>query len=109
MKILKSINNVLVAILRGELLLRLKVDRIFIHIVYLLFVVWTTLYVSLKIEQTLLKVEKNRTEIENLKIYHAQKSCELAEYDRIGKVQDMLEEMGSDVTLPTKPAGRIVR
>lgn len=104
MKVIKSIRNILMAVLRGELLLRLKVDKVFLHIVYLLFVVWTTLYVNLKIEQTMLKVEKNRKEIETLKIYHAQKSCELATYDRIGKVQDMLEKIGSDVTIPTRPA-----
>ena len=104
MKVIQSIRNILVAVLRGELLLRMKVDKVFLHIVYLLFIVWTTLYVNLKIEQTMLKVEKNRKEIETLKIYHAQKSCELATYDRIGKVQDMLEKIGSNVTIPTRPA-----
>ena len=107
MKVLKSIRNILVAVLRGELLLRLKVDKVFLHIVYLLFIVWTTLFVNLKIEQTMLKVEKNRKEIETLRIYYAQKSCELATFDRIGKVHDMLKEMGSDVTLPTEPAAVI--
>lgn len=107
MKVIQSIRNILVAVLRGELLLRMKVDKVFLHIVYLLFIVWTTLFVNLKIEQTMLKVEKNRQEIETLKIYYAQKSCELAAFDRIGKVQEMLQKMGSEVTLPSKPAAVI--
>ena len=107
MKVIQSIRNILVAVLRGELLLRMKVDKVFLHIVYLLFIVWTTLFVNLKIEQTMLKVEKNRQEIETLKIYYAQKSCELAAFDRIGKVQEMLQKMGSDVSLPSKPGAVI--
>ena len=59
---------------------------------------------SYKMEQTLSTVEKNRAELETLKIYHAQKTCEYVGLDRISTVEEMLKNAGSEVKAPEKPA-----
>ena len=55
-------------------------------------------------EQTMLKVQKNNEIIRTLKIYNAQKTYELVGLDRIATVERMLEEAGSQVKAPEKPA-----
>lgn len=101
----KTIANIVKETMNGDILLRL--DRIFIHIVYLFAVVWLSIFISLKIEETLRTVEKNNTILEGLKIEHAQKTGKLAEFDRVSTVNSLLEKMGSDVTFPEKPATHI--
>ena len=96
----KSLGNIFTAIMRGELMLRLRVDRIFVHILYLFFIVWAMIFISLKMDQTMLRMESNRKRL-------AQKTCELASYDRLSTVQEMLEKSGSKVNMPDKPADRI--
>ena len=53
--------------------------------------------------------EKNKTRIEALKIFKAQKTCEIVSLDRISTVEAMLEELGSDIKQPEKPADRLKR
>lgn len=107
MNIRKTAANILKATMQGKLLLSLKVDKVFLHIIYFFIIVWLCIYTSLKIEQTLARVEENSRTIEDLKIYHAQKTSELASFDRISTVQEMLAKHGSKLTLPDKPAAHI--
>lgn len=103
----KWLGNAGLAILQGELLLRLNVSRYFIHIVYTFFLFWVSIWLSLKIEKTLTRVEDNRKTLSDIEIYHAQKTVELAGYSRLGTVQDMLKDAGSDLAIPSKPADRL--
>ena len=68
-----------------------------------------SIFMSYKVEQTMLIREKNKTKIENLKIFKAQKTCEIVSLDRISTVETMLEELGSDIKQPEKPADRLKR
>jgi hypothetical protein len=52
-------------------------------------------------------VEAGKKELANVEIYHAQKVVELAGLNRMTTVRDLLEEKGSKVGLPEKPAARI--
>jgi hypothetical protein len=52
----------------------------------------------------MLRVQKNNETIRTLKIYNAQKTYELVGLDRIATVETMLEEAGSKVKAPEKPA-----
>jgi hypothetical protein len=52
----------------------------------------------------MLTVQKNNDRIKTLKVYHAQKTYELVRLDRIATVEKMLEEAGSQVKAPEKPA-----
>ena len=94
------LKNAALATLKGELLLRLHVSRYFIHIIYTFFLFWVSIWLSLRIEKTLTRVEDNRKVLADMEIYHAQKTVELAGLSRMSKVQAMLEESGSKLTMP---------
>lgn len=105
--ILLLFRNAALATIKGEFLLRLHVSRYFIHIIYTFFLFWVSIWLSLKIEKTLTRVEENRKVLEDVEIYHAQKTVELAGLSRMSKVQKMLEDSGSRLTMPDKPADKI--
>ena len=66
-----------------------------------------SIWLSLKIEKTLTRVEENRKALQDIEIYHAQKTVELAGMGRMSKIEDMLRDKGSELTIPNKPADRI--
>ena len=98
------LKNAFLAAIRGEFLLRLHVGKYFIHILYTFFLFWVSIWLSLK---TLTKVEENRKVLQDTEIYHAQKTVELASMGRMSKIEDMLREKGSALTIPQKPADKI--
>ena len=95
------------ATLRGEVLLRLRFDRWFLHIIYFFVLCTLNIWITLEIEQTMLNEERNKERLEDLKIYHAQKTCELVSLDRLSTVEELLEKSGSRLTVPEKPADRL--
>ena len=95
------------SILKGDFMRRIKVSNYFIHILYTFFLFWVSIWLSLKIEKTLTKVEENRKVLQDTEIYHAQKTVELASMGRMSKIEDMLREKGSALTIPQKPADKI--
>jgi len=95
------------AAIKGEFLLRLKVSKYFIHIIYTFFLFWASIWLSLKIEKTMTRVEDNRAILQDIEIYHAQKTVELASMGRMSKVEEMLRESGSTLGMPEKPADKI--
>ena len=101
-RIILILKNCLSAILHGEFLM--KFDRYFVHILWTALLFWGMILASMFVQKTLVRVEKNKKELTDLKIYHAQKTVELARLGRITTVERLLEENGSDVTLPDKPA-----
>lgn len=106
-KIWEFLRNSFTATLRGEFLLRLRFDRFFMYIVYFFVLCTLSIWLNLEIEQTMLDEERNKTALEDLKIYHAQKTCELVSLDRLSTVEDLLDKSGSRLTVPQKPAGRL--
>lgn len=102
------IGNSIGAILQGEFLIRLRFDRYFLHIIYLFFLAVVSIWIKLEIDQTMVRLEETKKELEDYRIYYSQKTCELVELDRLSTVEDMLEKKGSPLTLPQKPADRIV-
>lgn len=105
--ILRVLRNSLMAILKGEFLIRIRCDKYFPHIIYTFFLLWMMIWLNLKIETTMAKVERNKEKLGEMKIYHAQKTVSLVSLNRISTVERLLEEHGSDVGLPEKPADRI--
>ena len=101
-KVILILKNSLRAILHGEFLM--KFDRYFVHFIWTCLLFWGVILSSMFVQKTLVRVEKNKKELTDLKIYHAQKTVELARLGRITTVERLLEENGSDVTLPDKPA-----
>ncbi len=105
--ILLWLKNAALATIKGEFLLRMHASRYFIHIIYTFFLFWVSIWLSLRIEKTMTKVEENRKALADMEIYHAQKTVELASLSKMSKVRSMLEESGSKLTMPEKPADRI--
>ena len=104
-----SFKSIVKSIISGDILLLLRVDKLFPYILYAFALGWVSIFMSYKMEQTLSVVEKNRTELETLKIYHAHKTCEYVGLDRISTVEEMLKNTGSEVKAPEKPADTIKR
>ena len=104
-----SVKSIVKSIISGDILLRLRVDKLFPYILYAFALGWISIFLSYKMEQTLTVVEKNKAELETLRIYHAQKTCEYVGLDRISTIEDMLRNAGSEVKAPEKPADIIKR
>ena len=102
------LKNSLVAILKGEFLLRLNVGRYFIHIAYTFFLFALVIWISLMIDNTQSKVEKNKRTLQELEIAHSQKTYEIVSLSRRSTVNAMLQEMGSNVQEAQQPATRLV-
>lgn len=102
-----SIKNIVIASFRGELLMRMGCDKVFMHIVYTFMLFWIMILMNIMVENTLSKVEKNKEVLTELQIYHTEKMVQLAGMGRITKTGKMLESKGSPVTFPQKPAARI--
>ena len=94
----------IIAILHGQFLLRLNIGRYFIHIVYTFFLFGMLIWFSLAIDSTLVKVEKNQAAIKELEIEHSNLEFELRTLNRRAAMEDLLEQSGSKVSEPEKPA-----
>lgn len=101
------LKNSAIAIFKGEFLLRLRFHRYFLHILYLFLLAAVSIWLKLEIEQTMARMEENKVTLEDYKIYHTQKTCELVSLDRISTLEDMLEKSGSRLGIPEKPADKI--
>lgn len=106
-KVAKALKETLVSIGQGNFLLRLRADKLFPYILVLFILGCMNIWLNYEVEQAALKVEKNKKEIETLKIYHSHLNGEIVELNRISTIEDMLEGMGSKVGIPDKPADRI--
>lgn len=107
MKKKKTRFRLLKAIINGDILLLMRIDRLLPHIFYFCFLCWISIWMSYSIEQTMTQVERNKQELERLKIYHAQKTCEFAGMDRITTIEQLLIDNNSEVKAPEKPANTI--
>ena len=100
----KAIGAFFVSLGRGDLLLRMRVDKALPYILYAFLLGCISIWMSYRTEQTMLKVQKNNETLKTLKIHNAQMTYELVGLDRLSTVESLLEDMGSKVKAPTKPA-----
>ena len=77
------------------------------HILYLFILAWVSIWLSLKVDKTLTRVEENKVDLRDLEIYHAEKEAELVRLHSASTTAKRLKQLGSDVTLPEKPAVKI--
>lgn len=98
------LKNSLVAVLKGEFLLRLNVGRYFIHVLYTFLLLVAAIWISLKTEATMARVEENRNTISELEIEQAQMIYDLSRARRRTTVDSRLEVLGSKVGEAGKPA-----
>ena len=98
------LKNSFLAIIRGQFLMRLRIDKYFIHIVYTFFLMAMLILMSLGTENSLNKVEENKKKIGELEIIYSDKTFEIATRSRRSEVEAMLKSMGSNVQEPQQPA-----
>ena len=96
--------NSFVAVLKAELLMRTKVDKYLIHVLYHYFLIVLTIWISLRTEATMAKVEQNNKAITELEIYRSQMIYDLTAAEKRSAVEKRLGEMGSEVKSAKKPA-----
>ena len=87
--------------------MRLGCDKVFLQIVYTFMLFWVMIMLNILVENTLSKVERNNDILTELQIYHTEKMVQLASMGRITKTEELLDNKGSKVCLPKKPAFRI--
>ena len=92
------------ALFKGEFLLRIGADKYFIHIIYAFLLALAVIWLSLRIDASLVEVEKNKAVLNDLEIEYAAKTGELVKLDRISTVQQHLKELGSPLEIPQQPA-----
>lgn len=92
------------AIFKGQFILKLKVDKYFLQIAWTFLLFALVILFSLGVDSTLSRVEKNKRTLKELEILHTQKKYELITLNRRSTVSTLLEEKGSDVREPEKPA-----
>ncbi len=101
------LKNSFMAILKGEFLLRLNVGKYFIHIVYTFLLFVLVIWASLMVENSMVKVEKNKRTIYELQIENNLLDYQLSRIERSTDMADRLKALGSDVTEAAKPAATI--
>ena len=104
---LVTVGNFFVSLFKGDLVLKLHADKYFVHILYTFFLIWLCIWVSMRIDKTLTKVENNRKELASLEIYCAEKRAEPEELYSIRVTEQNLEKLGSDLRRPEKPVTAI--
>ena len=103
----RAIGNSLVAIVKGQFILRLKIDKYFLQIAWTFFLFAMLILFGLGVDVTLSKMEAGKRELQELEILHTQKKYELVTLGRRSTVSRLLKENGSQVTEPQKPAATL--
>lgn len=99
--------NSIEAMVRGEFLKQLKVDRYFPEIAWLFLLCLLIVIFHFGVDSSLVRVEQNKKIIKGLEIEHTQKVFELARLGRRSSVIDLLKAEESLIGEPEKPAGRL--
>ena len=69
-----SVKTVIKSILSGDILILMRVDRILPYILFLFVLGWVNIFLNYSIEQTMVKVEKNKKVMENYRNDYANKT-----------------------------------
>jgi len=99
--------NSIKAMWNGTFLMQIRVDRFFMHIFYTFLLFWLAILVGMMVDKTMVKVEKNKDTLNDLKIYHAQKTVQVERLNSISKIVTLLGEKGSVLEIPEQPATKI--
>ena len=99
-----SAKEILISIGQGTFLLRLKAHKLFPYILVFFVLGCLNIWLNYEVEQAALEFEKNKKELEANKIYHSHLTGEIIELNRISTIESMLEQVGSEVRIPEKPA-----
>lgn len=106
-RVLLILKNSVLAILKGEFLLRLNAGKYYVHIIFVFLALGLAVWLNLAIDNALHQVEVGYSRIDDLKMINAQKRFETELLDSRAGTQKRLREMGSELAEPTTPATEI--
>lgn len=106
-KVLNFLGNSLKAILQGKFLLRLGVARYLGQVLYVFLLIVAIIWISLKIDSTLMKVENNKALLKDLRTVATIKRFELEKRNSRDVTLEMLRSHGSKLRQSEIPASRI--
>ena len=92
------------AALKGELMLHIHVSKYFVHILYGFLLVGAVIWVSMKTDAALSRVEKNKALIHEQELVIAAKRLELTALESRASVANTLKKKGSALEEPEEPA-----
>lgn len=92
---------------KGKLLFSLGVDKFLPQIIFTFCMVIVFIWINMMIGATIHRMEKNKVVLENLASFHTEVECRLTSINSICKVEDMLKEMGSALSIPEKQATKV--
>lgn len=104
MKAWTTLKNFFISIANGTLMLRLKLTKHFVKILGLVAVCFAFICVSLVIDESLRTVKKNNDILTEQKREIISKTFEFDQINRRLYLDERLEQMGSKVRKPSKPA-----
>ena len=99
-----SVRNTLRALRNGDLLLHVRADKFYIHVMYVFLLMWISIMLSLQVDKTLTKAGNNKAAIEELRIHHTESEAALVKIKGASPTQARLKKMGSEAQMPTEPA-----
>lgn len=97
------LKNIFRAIMAGDLLVHIQISKYFVHILYGFSLFFIIIWVSLKIDATLTKVEINKSRIYEQELVITARRLELSSLGCRSTVERMLKEKGSKLCEPTEP------
>ena len=95
------------SIASGEFLLTLGLDRYIIHVIYTFLLFMASIWIGIQVEKTFIRVEANKAEIVELKVESNKLDFQLEQLNNGNRLEQILQEKGSDLRYPEKPATRI--
>ena len=104
-----SVRNLLKALRSGDLLLHVRADKYYIHVMYVFLLMWISIMLSLQVDKTLTKAGANKAAIEELRIHHTESEAALVKVKGASPTETRLKKMGSAVQMPTEPATVVKR
>ena len=105
---IKRILDKLISYLSGDKLIEWGVDRQLGFIFYIFAIICISIGWSLLVEQSLVKVQKNERELQELRISHQQRTLDLVGTNNRSKIDGMLKVCESKLHAPQDPPRRIV-
>ncbi len=100
----QSVANTFKALRNGDLLLHIRADKYYIHVMYVFLLMWLSIMLSLQVDKTLTLSAANKAAIEELKIHHTESEAALVKIKGASAVEARLKKLGSDAEMPKEPA-----
>ena len=99
-----SVRNAYRALRNGDLLLKVRADKYYIHVMYVFLLMWLSIMLSLKVDKTLTRAGANKAAIEELRIRHTESEAALVKIKSASATETRLKKLGSEAAMPKEPA-----